>query len=301
MLGLTPVTKTFAIIWTAIVIIIGIGGNGLVLLRSIKYQALRMDRISIYLLECVAITDISLACFHFMSNLVTVISERWILGESYCFILATYIYIGYGTEIKLMLAIGVYRCCLLMFPFMDIPEFTPTRKILFFAGTIGLETCVTCAVIFVNGYKAVFIPSMLTRDITFAGEYPSIIVALWSFLIPGILLISSNIFLLNKALTMSGEKLNKKNSTKGLTTIMVLGWAYVLSYGPCVTMMGLGFTEHGSPSWLFGLQNLALGLNLFVNPVIYTFTHSRFFGFMKTMTGIEPSNSSSSSFLNRRL
>ena len=59
-IGISSVTKILLILWTLIVVILGTGGNVLVLVGSIRYQALRMDRTSIFLLECVAALTLSL-------------------------------------------------------------------------------------------------------------------------------------------------------------------------------------------------------------------------------------------------
>ena len=294
-IGLTPAAKALTLTWTTIVIIIGVGGNGLVLLGSVKYQALRMDRVSIFLLECVAVTDMTITLFDFTSTFVTIIANEWVLGEKYCFFITLFEYVAYAVEIKLITAIAIFRCVLIARPFTVITDLTQGRKLLFVASVVGYETCFISS-FFVFGYKVFFNPYMFVCDIQLSGKIGSLIITMCNVIGPGLVLISSNFYLLFKASMMSRDKL-KKNSAKGLTTIMVLCWAFILSYGPFCVMIGLGFTEGGPPGWVVNLMNMSLGLNLFVNPLIYTFTNNRFFIFMKSMLGL---SELSTAFLNRR-
>ena len=83
----TSAVKHLSIIWLIIVIILGTVGNGAVLIGSLKYRALEMDRISIFLLECIAVADMTQALLVFVPSLITVIANRWLLGGGFYSIL----------------------------------------------------------------------------------------------------------------------------------------------------------------------------------------------------------------------
>ena len=128
-IGISSVTKILLILWTLIVVILGTGGNILVLVGSIKYQALKMDRISLFLLECVAATDLILALTDFLPNLITLVTNRWVFGKRICFTLLSLHYICYGSEIMLVAAIAGFRSFKLAKPFYPIPPLNLFRKV----------------------------------------------------------------------------------------------------------------------------------------------------------------------------
>ena len=130
-IGISSVTKILLILWTLIVVILGTGGNILVLVGSIKYQALRMDRISIFLLECVAATDFILALTDFLPNLVTLVANKWLFEKGFCVAEIYFEYILYGSEIMLVVAIAGFRSFTLAKPFYPAPQLNCSRKVTF--------------------------------------------------------------------------------------------------------------------------------------------------------------------------
>ena len=128
-IGISSFTQILLIIWTLIVVILGTGGNVLVLVGSIRYQALRMDRTSIFLLECVSATDLVLALTDFIPNLITLSANRWLFGKGFCVAESFLLYILYGSEIMLVTAIAGFRSFSLARPFYPIPELSLFRKV----------------------------------------------------------------------------------------------------------------------------------------------------------------------------
>ena len=130
-IGISSVTEILLILWTLIVVILGTGGNVLVLVGSIKYQALRMDRTSILLLECVAATDLVLALTDFIPNLISLVANRWVFGKGFCVAQSYLQYILYSSEILFVTAIGGFRSFTLAQPFYPLPELNLFRKVTF--------------------------------------------------------------------------------------------------------------------------------------------------------------------------
>ena len=130
-IGISYVTEILLILWTLIVVILGTGGNVLVLVGSIKYQALRMDRTSILLLECVAATDLVLALTDFIPNLISLVANRWVFGKGFCVAQSYLQYILYSSEILFVTAIGGFRSFTLAQPFYPLPELNLFRKVTF--------------------------------------------------------------------------------------------------------------------------------------------------------------------------
>lgn len=75
------VTKYCLIVMTVIILVIGVGGNLLVLLGSIKYKALKMDEVSVILLENLAVADLMMVLMFCVPILCTLVAEKWVLGK----------------------------------------------------------------------------------------------------------------------------------------------------------------------------------------------------------------------------
>ena len=73
------VLKGIMITITLLIIIMGVSGNIIVLIGSIKYKALKMDKVSVILLENVAVADLMMTIMFCIPMLITLIAEKWTL------------------------------------------------------------------------------------------------------------------------------------------------------------------------------------------------------------------------------
>ncbi|KAL5254678.1 hypothetical protein ACHWQZ_G014199 [Mnemiopsis leidyi] len=71
-------------------ILVGLVGNILVILSSLKYGTLKLDRVTIVLVRNLAIADVMLVVAYDLPLLVTHVSGRWVLGQELCAV------VGYG-------------------------------------------------------------------------------------------------------------------------------------------------------------------------------------------------------------
>ena len=85
-LVLTTTVKVPFIMINTLIVILGLFGNGIVLFASIKYNAVEMDKVSLLFLENLALADSILTIARYLPKLITLCSNRWILGETMCFI-----------------------------------------------------------------------------------------------------------------------------------------------------------------------------------------------------------------------
>ena len=80
----TPI-KISLLLYNILVIVMGVGGNTLVLIGSRSYRAIQMDRRSVLLLEHIAVADLIATILQYIPMLVTLVTERWVFGEMMCF------------------------------------------------------------------------------------------------------------------------------------------------------------------------------------------------------------------------
>ena len=76
----TPTGKVLAL-FDFFMLVFGVLGNSVVLYGSKKYQAINIDKISIMLIEHLASAEILILLLHNTPIFLSLISERWILGE----------------------------------------------------------------------------------------------------------------------------------------------------------------------------------------------------------------------------
>ena len=77
--------KVFLLTYNSLVILLGMVGNSLVLVGSVKYNAIRMEENSVILLEHVAAADVMATLFQFVPMMTTLAAERWVLGKFLCY------------------------------------------------------------------------------------------------------------------------------------------------------------------------------------------------------------------------
>ena len=97
-LGITVLQEGIIICYNVIVLIVGLIGNSLVLVGSIRYDAIHMDNVSIVLLRQLAATDIIMTLMIYLPMLITLISKDWSLGDGLCFFMGFFQYVPVFAE-----------------------------------------------------------------------------------------------------------------------------------------------------------------------------------------------------------
>ena len=77
-------------------------------------------------------------------------------------------------------------------------------------------------------------------------------------------------------------------NVKGTVTVILMCGAFLMSYIPFCIAISTHSMHSGERGLEFTVANSFMGINIIVNPIIYTFTNKRFCSFIKTMIGINP-------------
>ena len=80
------------IIWTIITLIMCVSGNILVLVASIRYNAIKLDKVSVVLIKNLAIADVIYAVTKMIPTIANITWKRMVLGEIFCGIESYYWY-----------------------------------------------------------------------------------------------------------------------------------------------------------------------------------------------------------------
>ena len=283
-----PPFKSFLLVYNSLVIISGLGGNALVLLGSLKYNAIRMGPNSVILIEHVAVADMLATFLQFIPMLVTLATERWLLGTflCYCGILR---YIPFCCEAMLIAIMSCHRVRVLASPLNSPME--PSRlKILL----SGVWVFYVTTLIGLTGIKPTikYEPSHLNcspfdwDNIDNVSTYLRIlrmISGLYLFL-PAIITVIANIVILRLVYASSAivDSATRERNFKAVKTISLICWVYIVSYIPSVVLFALpvaGVTN--IPRYVNAMNMYILSFNLVANPLIYSFTNKRFALFAK--------------------
>ena len=74
--------------WTAyfiFVVISSVIGDMIILLAAIKFQAFKLHKFIVIIIEHMAVCDLIVSLIYVLPTIISLIADRWVLGESLCF------------------------------------------------------------------------------------------------------------------------------------------------------------------------------------------------------------------------
>ena len=102
--------------------------------------------------------------------------------------------------------------------------------------------------------------------------------------LPCISICCNNIYLITMAVKLSRVHTQRaRPRVKGTVTVILVCCTYLLSFFPLMVAEGISYAHDGERGWLFIIAKSSMGINVIVNPVIYTVTNRRFCNFMKLL------------------
>ena len=75
-LGWSPITRGLLIAYNILVIVLSLFGNVIVLYGSLKHDAIRMDKVSLLLIQNLAVSDIITTLIFYFPTLLTLFANR---------------------------------------------------------------------------------------------------------------------------------------------------------------------------------------------------------------------------------
>ena len=72
----SPTERFLLAVWCLVVMATSLLGNSFLLLSSLKYKAIRIDKVTLALIEMIAVADIGYACYVF-STFVSIVANRY--------------------------------------------------------------------------------------------------------------------------------------------------------------------------------------------------------------------------------
>ena len=264
----------------------GLLGNSVVLYSSFRYNAVCLDKISVILVRNLALADIMYCICTVLPLTVTYLTRRYILGGVYCFIMAHIAFIPGTVNNLTILTISCHRLRALSAPLtfrgISLNGAYYLVAVIWFFSTGG--TVISLA----YHSQAVFVPSAarclstVYTNPAAASTFGTIFILF--VVIPVVLTTIFNLIMLYHVYKRSGIRGHCPRRFKGLVTVFVLSGLFTLSLTPFTIFTFMHLTDKVKvPRSLDLMAFHFIFLNVFGNPIMYTFTNRRFGEYVKGM------------------
>ena len=279
--------------WTTSVTVLGLLGNALVIYSSIRYNAIQMDKISLLLVQNLAVADFIYILSNIFPSAVSYIARKYILGPVYCFISAQTSFIYAQVNTVTVLSITAYRLWILRAPLRPVTHGAAKVGVV----VIWITACATTILCLAYKSKSIFSRKSakcysgiytnkdLTASILFrlifggAVLFPVVIIGIINVILFIISYKSSKKLRAAQGFNTSREV----NSARALTTVCALSCAFTASWLPyLIFMIWKGF-DPKLPDEVEQVGISCIMINSFCNPILYTLTNKRFGRFVWNM------------------
>ena len=76
--------RSILIIWSLVVIPASLLGDSIILISTIKYNAIKLHKVIVALLQHMAVCDILYTIFRIIPTTLVLLTDHWVLGEGLC-------------------------------------------------------------------------------------------------------------------------------------------------------------------------------------------------------------------------
>ena len=299
-LGLSYTTYVFILVLNLLIVLIGLLGNISVLYSSVKYKAIKVDRISRALLEALTISDIAILVLYFTPMLITLCGKRWILGSVVCFLSGLISEVPFYFQVMVKTIISCYR--------LWVCKSKRSVQGLWVGKTYIVKLCIMAllipalapAIVFMTHQSTFnFVPKILrclsnhhsrTGGVTEAYKQLSILTIAF-IAIPTVIILTTNasiwIIVQKSHLRSTGRQSStmsqgtSKRMRKTALMLTLICCTFVLCYIPTFVKFLLYNLGNDTSIFLYLFHSYALSLNSIVNPFIYITTNQHFRTFVK--------------------
>lgn len=279
------------ILWSLFSALLALTGNSVVLVASRRFQAFKVDKVSVKLIENLAVADLGYTLVGILPTIGALVANKWVYGRQFCIVnkVLTNIFFNMTTLLVSLLSVSKLTCLL-------FPLHARARRS---RDAVVMVTTVWCLV---TTYSLV---STLVSDpdvyydtisyqcwVNYGDRVPfGAILVVW-MLVMNIVIIISTTWLLVKVRKMSSFT----GLRKGSVAIVVISVIFTIATLPAavVMIMKMSHVKFGTvreavcnivTTYIFYISN-------FFNPVVYYFSIRSFKCFVDgRMSGMEVSSS----------
>ena len=292
---------TERIAWTfynIIILLSSLLGDTVILVATIKYKAITLNRVIIVIIQHLAVSDLLLSVFRILPSVISLLAQGWVFGRFLCLLQTNVTWLCFCVTGGLTMCLAAFKFLSVKYPFQSIT----------WNGQFGHVVCaIVWAVSLLTPYRVIHIFFTATDSIHFSYFYYSCdydmtlthapIWLNWVALIHMItcvvvsyaILILSSTFLLLEA-RKTAKRHGQRLRWKGLLTVPLIVLVYVSSTAFWLFAEVTKHVIHFSPAVWRSISFL-MNLNIMANFFIYSLTVTSFRKFLviKFLTFISPS------------
>ena len=219
------------LIWTCTAVIISLVGNTTVLVASIKYNAIKLDKISIVLLRNLSAADI-LYTFYTILLLPLLSQQRDVYGDPFCWVSTAFGYFLAFVDITLICLLNIAKLTTLLYPFDARLRSARTGHII--ACTVWLVvSCASTALALYNNLmnEMPFVLDSATYKCSSnvepdAGSFVAAAFVVVFGITPTLIIAVSSAWLLHFVHKVRGLRM------EGVVTVLLVSFVFFVSYVP---------------------------------------------------------------------
>ena len=277
--------------WTLLIALVTITGNSFILVSSVKYNAIRLDRISIILIRNLAASDLGQGLY-FVTLVAPIVTQRNVYGDLACYALSSLSHVFMGTSTIFLSALTTSKLTSLISPLRsNIRRYRRGRRISYAIWCLMvLCIAVLLSAALLPGHFRVRYSSASFKCISdFYKSGPlrsiTIVIVVGFSLAPLITNLVTTPWMIFYVAKVRG--INRQ----AVLTLLGISAAYFLFFLPTAVfyLLDVVLTEEEKSSYWFALlfrfAIQAANMNSFINPLIYFITIHSFEGFVKMITG----------------
>ena len=280
-------TTVISLLWCQIALILGLLGNSYVLFATISHNAIKLDKVSIWIIQNLAVADIANCVMFILPVIITLYARgEWVLGDTFCGVFFVYKYSCLVANMILMNLLSLNKLMRCLFPLRSLSSSRRQRYLITAVTAFG--SAVLPAWSFYGTVVAKFLIVEFSASQCTCWSVYTEDAAPWTYAVgyamagvlnavPCVTLVLMNIFLVAYALKKTNRTVNKMNIliVVLVTTIFVIP---MLPYFICYILFG--------NEWDEGLGTIRfitfiMFVSSFANPLIYLLTNKGFKQFTK--------------------
>ena len=264
------------------VLISSLLGDSIIIIATTKYRAIKLHRVQVAIMQHLSVADLLISTFNVFPVTLSILTERWILGELMCRLQELITFWCYSTVLVLTCTLTTTKLLTVKFPF----------RCRTWSARRAHQGCVSIWVVSLPTLIDKF-PAFFSDDLLFAYEEYSCISeienlpiwlewfdrCLWSvhmFLI--LILLLTSVLLVVEA-RRAASKHQRVVRWQGILAVVLTGTVFVISFGPLV-WVGVTPDVHYNTNTIRA-ANFLTNLNVVANFFIYALTVQSFREFLK--------------------
>ena len=260
-------------IYCFLITLLSLFGNSTVLYSSLRYNTIKMDHISVLLVQNLAVADLLYTVMIVLPILVTYSAGGWVLGDGWCWVMSQLTFIPGTVNTLTVLVITLYRLRTLLSPFSRVSLTTGRGVVVlvWIVSLLGTVLSLSYNSLSVFSPSAARCNSSIYRDPE-GGPVFLVVATGLLIILPVFTITLGNIAIGVTALKNSSAG----NRSKGITTVTALSGLFIASWTPLIIFTFFRIWKVPVPSLLDLLAFHCIFLNTAGNPVLYTLTNRRF-------------------------